>query len=144
MKGCGAQPYSSYENFKTKLLEFTSIKAVGTSSSAPGEEITNLGLRARVLSSADNASSDKELKVMTVDGEFFRTLDMKLMAGKNFDSSIASDGPGLHPESELSRHPMKERNKPAKGWSNAVPGRLPDAGFSLSGEGRIILFHKIV
>jgi putative ABC transport system permease protein len=91
VKGFGAQPYSSYENFKTKLLAFPFVKAVGRSSSAPGEEITTLSLRARIFSRGDRSIIGKELKVMTVDGEFFGTLDLKFLAGRNFDSSILSD-----------------------------------------------------
>ncbi len=91
VKGFGAQPYSSYENFKTKLEAFPSIKTVGTSSSAPSEEITNLSLRARVSVKDDKSIIEKELKVMTVDGDFFKTLDVKFLSGRNFDQSILSD-----------------------------------------------------
>lgn len=91
VKGFGGQPYSSYGNFKSKLEAFPSIKAIGTSSSAPSEEITNLGLRARVATRGDKSFIDKELKVMTVDGDFFKTLDVKFLDGRNFDESILSD-----------------------------------------------------
>ena len=91
VKGFGAQPYASYENFKSKLEAFPSIKAVGRSSSAPGEEITNLSLRARIATKGDKSSVDKELKLMTVDGDFFKALDVKFLSGRNFDESIPSD-----------------------------------------------------
>ena len=91
VKGFGAQPYSSYENFKSKLEAFPFIKAVGTSSSAPSDEITNLSLRARVSSWGDTSMLNKELKVMTVDGDFFKTLNVKFLSGRNFDLSIPSD-----------------------------------------------------
>ncbi|MEX2232113.1 MAG: ABC transporter permease [Cyclobacteriaceae bacterium] len=95
VKGFGAQPYSSYENFKSKLQAFPFIKAVGTSSSAPGEEITNLSLRARISIKEDKSLIDKELKVMTVDGDFFKTLDVKFLSGRNFDQTIPSDKDGV-------------------------------------------------
>ena len=91
VKGFGAQSYSSYENFKSKLKAFPAIKAVGTSSSAPGEEITNLSLRARMAIKADKTVIDKELKLMTVDGDFFKALDVKFLSGRSFDESIPSD-----------------------------------------------------
>jgi len=91
VKGFGGQSYASYENFKSKLDAFPSIQAVGTSSSAPGEEITNLGLRARVTTQGSKSSVDKELKLMTIDGDFFKTLNVKLLVGRSFDPSIPSD-----------------------------------------------------
>ena len=91
VEGFGAQPYSSYENFKTKLEAFPSIKTVGTSSSAPSEEITNLSLRARIATNGDKTLVDKELKLITVDGDFFKALDVKFLSGRNFDVSIPSD-----------------------------------------------------
>jgi putative ABC transport system permease protein len=91
VEGFGAQPYSSYENFKTKLEALPSIKTVGTSSSAPSEEITNLSLRARIATNGDTSLIDKGLKLMTVDGDFFKALDVKFLSGRNFDASIPSD-----------------------------------------------------
>lgn len=91
VKGFGAQPYSSYENFKSKLESFPSIRVVGTSSSAPSEEITNLSLRARVSIKKNKSLIDKELKLMTIDGDFFKTLDVKFLGGRNFEPSVLSD-----------------------------------------------------
>ncbi len=91
VKGFGALPYSSYENFKSKLEAFPSIRVIGTSSSAPGEEITNLGLRARIAIKGDKSLIDKELKLITVDGDFFKALEVKFLSGRNFDESIPSD-----------------------------------------------------
>lgn len=91
VKGFGAQPYASYENFKSKLETSPSIKAVGTSSSAPSDEITNLSLRARVAVKGDGSSIGKEVKILTVDGDFFKTLDVKFLSGRNFDQSVPSD-----------------------------------------------------
>jgi putative ABC transport system permease protein len=91
VKGFGAQPYSDYENFKSKLETLPSITSVGVSSSAPGEEITYLSLRARVSTDKSKSSLDKEVKIMTVDAGFFKTLSVSFLAGRNFDPGAIAD-----------------------------------------------------
>lgn len=95
VKGFGAQPYSSYENFKSKLEAYPSIRAVGTSSSTPGEEIINLSLRARVAIKGGRSLVDKEIKLVTVDGDFFKAMEVKFLSGRSFDESIPSDKEGV-------------------------------------------------
>jgi putative ABC transport system permease protein len=91
VKGFGAQPYSAYENFKTRLATLPSVSSVGISSSAPGEEITYLSLRARVSADSSESTIDKEVKIMTVDGDFFKTLSVKFLGGRNFDPAVIAD-----------------------------------------------------
>jgi putative ABC transport system permease protein len=91
VKGFGAQPYSAYENFKSRLVMLPSVTSVGISSSAPGEEITYLSLRARVSGEPGSSSVDKEVKIMTVDADFFKTLSVNFLAGRNFDPNIIAD-----------------------------------------------------
>ena len=90
VKGFGAQPYSAYENFKSRLATLPSVTSVGISSSAPGEEITYLSLRARVAGEG-KSPVDKEVKIMTVDGDFFKTLSVRFLAGRNFDPALIAD-----------------------------------------------------
>lgn len=90
VRGYGFQPYSVYEQFKARLSSASFVSAVGASSSAPGDEIIELGLRPRVAL-ADQPSAGKELKLVTVDEDYFKLLNVSFAAGRNFDRSIRTD-----------------------------------------------------
>ena len=90
IRGYGFQPYSGYEDFKRKAMFSQAVKSVGWTSAAPGDEIIDLGLRPRV--SIEGVIDSAELKLVSVDANFFNTLSVELIAGRNFDPAITTDG----------------------------------------------------
>lgn len=86
VKGYGFQKYKAYEDFKSHLTGSKKIKAIGISSVAPGDEVINLGLRPSV-SVAGKGVVPVELKLVTIDENFFAAIDVKLAAGRNFDKA---------------------------------------------------------
>jgi putative ABC transport system permease protein len=66
-----------------------SVKSIGWASAAPGDEIIQLGLRPRI--SIEGVIDSAELKLVSVDENFFNTLSVELIAGRNFDPAIATD-----------------------------------------------------
>lgn len=84
VKGYGFQKFKAFEDFKAHLSGSSNIKSIGISSVAPGEEVTNLGLKPSV-SVAGQTAVPVELKLVTIDENFFSTIGVELAAGRNFD-----------------------------------------------------------
>lgn len=89
VKAYGFQQYSSYKSFKAKLSSSSLISSVGSSSAAPGDEIVMLGLRPKV--SVGEKADLTELKMISVDEDFFKTLNVEFIAGRNFDPSSKTE-----------------------------------------------------
>jgi putative ABC transport system permease protein len=86
VKGYGFQPYKVFENFRDKLATSRFVSSIGASTSAPGEEITDLSFN-RVVSITGKDAGGRRLKLILVDENFFNTLQVSVAAGKSFDSS---------------------------------------------------------
>jgi putative ABC transport system permease protein len=84
VKGYGFQKFKAYEDFKSNLVSSKNIKSIGISSVAPGDEVINLGLRPSVTV-AGKAVLPVELKLVTIDEQFFETIDVEFISGRNFD-----------------------------------------------------------
>ena len=91
VQGYGFQSYEVYEKFRSELSGPSFVRSVGASSSAPGEEIIQLSLKPKVAV-AGQASSGRELKMVMIDEDYFNTLEVKFIAGRNFDKSVNTDG----------------------------------------------------
>jgi putative ABC transport system permease protein len=89
VKGYGFQPPKVYETFKSKLKGVSFVKSVGFSSAAPGDEVNLLGLKANVT--VGDRPEPKELKIVSIDEDFFNTLEVALLAGRSFDPAKIAD-----------------------------------------------------
>jgi putative ABC transport system permease protein len=89
VRAYGFQSYRSYQNFKEKLSASTLIQFVGSSSAAPGDEITMLGLKPKVRIGA--RPQEVEVKWVSVDNNFFKTLGIEVVAGRNFDGTTTTE-----------------------------------------------------
>lgn len=78
----GFQSYQSYLDFKNKLSSSALIASIGSSSAAPGDEITMQGLKPKVR--IGDSPTEVEVKWVSVDQDFFKTLGVEMLAGRNF------------------------------------------------------------
>ncbi len=88
VQGYGFQSPGVYETFKNHLTGLSFVESVGFSSAAPGDEVNLLGLKANVT--IGEQTEPKELKIVAVDGDFFRSLEVQLLAGQAFDPARAN------------------------------------------------------
>jgi putative ABC transport system permease protein len=89
IRGYGFQSYKSYRDFKAKLSASSLVGSVSSSSAAPGEEIIMLSLKPKIKTA--NNSNLVEVKVVSVDEDFFKTLDVKFSAGRDFDFNSSTE-----------------------------------------------------
>lgn len=89
VRAYGFQSYDSYRNFKARLSSSPLIESIGSSSAAPGDEIIMLGLKPKV--SVGDHTDLTELKIISVDEDFFKTLRVGFIAGRNFDASSKTE-----------------------------------------------------
>lgn len=89
VKGYGFQDHQSFQVFKQALSNRESIAAIGKSSAAPGDEVMDLGLRPRI--SIAGAATSHEVKLVTATDGFFDALDVRFVAGRNFNETIPTD-----------------------------------------------------
>ncbi|CAD5281449.1 MULTISPECIES: ABC transporter permease [unclassified Imperialibacter] len=89
VKGYGSQSPKVYESFKSKLNGVSFVESVGFSSAAPGDEVNLLGLKANVT--VGDQTEPKELKIVSIDEDFFNTLEIALLAGRSFDPANIAD-----------------------------------------------------
>jgi putative ABC transport system permease protein len=90
VKGYGFQPYKIYEKFKAELSGKTFVKSVGSSSYAPGEEITPLSFKPHIALTS-LPGKDQEVRTVMIDDEYLNTIEVEFLAGRNYDQSIKSD-----------------------------------------------------
>jgi putative ABC transport system permease protein len=84
VKGYGFQPFKAFTDFKSSLASNAGIQSIGISSVSPGDEVIELSLKPKV-SVTGQSSMPKEMKLATIDDDFFTTLNIEFLAGKNFD-----------------------------------------------------------
>ncbi len=89
VRSYGFQSYESFQNFKARLSSSSLISSVASSSAAPGDEIEMLGLKPKVR--VGNNPELKELKVIGVDEDFFKTLHVDFLSGRNFDTGSKTE-----------------------------------------------------
>lgn len=89
VRSYGFQSHQNFQSFKSKLSTSSRIKSVASSSAAPGDEIIMLGLKPKVR--VGNNAEVKEVKIVSVDEDFFRTLQIDFLSGRNFDASSKTE-----------------------------------------------------
>ncbi|MFP4024107.1 MAG: ABC transporter permease [Thiohalospira sp.] len=97
-----------YKTFKQELLKNPDIISVTGSNKRPTHKLSsNLSYKAENVD-----SEDKSIKIVTVDYDFFETLDNEIIQGRSFSKSISSD--------ENSSFIINETAMKEFGWENAV------------------------
>ncbi len=89
VKGYGFQKYEAFQNFKNRLSPNAAVTSIGYSTVAPGDEVILLGLKPVV--SLTHEPEPEQLTMALVDDGFFQALDIKFVAGRNFDRTIKTD-----------------------------------------------------
>jgi putative ABC transport system permease protein len=92
IRGYGFQSFADYENFHARVAAKSFVNSVGASSSAPGDEIIQLSLKPKVRVANRPATPMSQVKLIIVDQDFFETLHIEMLAGRNFSRTIATDG----------------------------------------------------
>ncbi|MEM1136059.1 MAG: ABC transporter permease [Bacteroidota bacterium] len=86
--GYGLKELKSYELFKTKVLSFPKISSVAYASAVPGNEINLLGLKHRLF---EDGNPSGEIKIISIDQDFFETMQVKLLEGRVFHPARKTD-----------------------------------------------------
>jgi putative ABC transport system permease protein len=89
VNGYGFQAYTEYLNFKRIAESAPAVTSVGYATAAPGDDIMMLGLRPRLGVRGNDASA--EVKLISVDESLFKTLGIRLLAGRQFESGNIGD-----------------------------------------------------
>lgn len=85
----GEEVRDKYQVLKVTLLQNPAIEAVGSTWSTPGGN--NFNLSAIKVEANDGAMIDKVFQAVAVDSDFIPTLEMELVAGRNFHKDISTD-----------------------------------------------------
>jgi putative ABC transport system permease protein len=98
----------NYEAFKQELLKNPKIEHVTASNKKPTQKLgSNLPYIAEGLPDEDNS-----IKIITVDYDFFETLDNKIIQGRSFSKKMSED--------ENSTFIINEAAMKEFGWDNAI------------------------
>jgi putative ABC transport system permease protein len=90
VRGFGFQKYDVFEKFKNTLASNSSVRSIGATSAAPGDEVIQLSFKPKVHVEG-KTSVDQELRNVLIDEGYLQTLDVQLIAGRDFDRSIRTD-----------------------------------------------------
>jgi putative ABC transport system permease protein len=97
-----------YKTFKQELLNHPNIISVTCSNKKPTNKLnSNLPYKAENVE-----SEDKSIKIVTVDYDFFETLDNKIIQGRSFSKNYGDDE---HSTFIINQAALKEF-----GWNNAI------------------------
>ena len=94
------QTHEQFQIFKNSALSSPDILSVSWSSSTPGNEINLLGLKHRMIEKNIPIS---ELKIVSVEQDFFKTLEIGLLAGEVFDQNRSTDSLAVMLNEEAAR-----------------------------------------
>lgn len=98
----------NYEAFKQELLKNPKIEYVTASNKKPTQRLgSNLSYKAEGV-----PDEDKSIKIITVDYNFFETLDNKIIQGRSFSKEMSED--------ENSTFIINEAAMKEFGWDNAI------------------------
>lgn len=82
------RPSSGYETFKQEVLRNPNVRVVTSSNKRPAGRLTsNLGYKAEGLPE----DAGKSIKIVTVDFDFFETLENRIVAGRSFSEDYSQD-----------------------------------------------------
>jgi putative ABC transport system permease protein len=82
------RPGQGYETFKQEVLKNPRVRHVTSSNKRPAGRLTsNLGYTAEGLPE----DAEKSIKIVTVDFDFFETLENRMMAGRSFSKDFGMD-----------------------------------------------------
>jgi len=98
----------NYESFKQELLKNPKIEHVTASNKKPTNKLSS-----NLTYETENVDSEgKSIKIVTVDYDFFETLDNKLIQGRSFSKEMSED--------EISTFIINEAALKEFGWDNAI------------------------
>jgi putative ABC transport system permease protein len=98
----------NYETFKQELLKYPNIVNVTASNKKPTQRLgSNLSYKAEGV-----PDEDKSIKIITVDYDFFETLDNKILQGRSFSKEMSED--------ENSTFIINEAAMKEFGWDDAI------------------------
>jgi len=82
------RPPNAYETFKQEVLKNPEVISVTCSNKKPTDGLTsNLGYKAEGLPE----DAEKSIKIVTVDFDFFETLENRIVAGRSFSEEYGTD-----------------------------------------------------
>ncbi len=82
------RPPSNYETFKQEVLKNPEVLSVSSSNKKPAGGLTsNLGFKAEGLPE----DAEKSIKIVTVDFDFFETLENRIVEGRSFSEEYGMD-----------------------------------------------------
>ena len=87
IEGLGTYNFNRYQAFKSELLREQAVTSVSSSSGVPGDDLGII--KARLLKK--DGSPTEDMFVVLADDEYFRTLEMKLLKGRTFETQGEGD-----------------------------------------------------
>ena len=85
-----AEAENKLESFKTELLKNASIAGVSNSTSVPGSEISWINNNVRRIT--DPREKEVATPFLGIDHSFIDNMNLKLLAGRNFNPELATEG----------------------------------------------------
>ncbi|MFY0651197.1 MAG: ABC transporter permease [Cyclobacteriaceae bacterium] len=106
----GAEVQKKYDVIRNKLLSDPRVEAVASGNSTPGG--ANLSMSGIQVESEDGEMMDKVFQNIRVDNEYFNTLDIPIVEGRNFSDNIVNDtARSIIVNEEMVKH---------MGWENPI------------------------
>jgi putative ABC transport system permease protein len=93
----------SYENFKTELTKYPTIQSITRSESLPGASIVEMSTTSFTRVGKQQQEKGYEYYFYSVDADFIPTMEMKIIAGKNFDNGVPNPNKVIINEVALQR-----------------------------------------
>ena len=112
---------TAWPELRARLLRIAGVEAAATTGSAPGQDY---GKNLMPIETNDGRMEERGLDLFTVDFDYFSTMDMRIVAGRDFDRSRGTDSA----EAVLVNEAMVRR----MGWDDPIGKKI---AMGISGDG---------
>jgi putative ABC transport system permease protein len=93
----------NFQNFKTELSKYPAIQRITSSESLPGASIVEMSTTSFTRVGEQQREKGYEYYFYSVDADFIPTMEMKIIAGNNFESGVPNPGKVVINEVALQR-----------------------------------------